>query len=73
MAGADYYHCAVCGGKAFYDANIDWEYQHVGRDPEDDWNGPLSRPPYLHGVSVVALCADCWKTHEIKVVRRDGT
>lgn len=30
MARGDYYGCAVCDGKAFYDANIDWEYQAVG-------------------------------------------
>jgi hypothetical protein len=30
MAGADYFHCDVCGCKAFYDANIDWEETFVG-------------------------------------------
>lgn len=30
MAAADYYHCDLCGGKTFYDADIDWEVQHVG-------------------------------------------
>lgn len=25
MAYADYYLCDICDGKAFYDANVDWE------------------------------------------------
>lgn len=24
MAYADYWHCAICDAKAFYDANVDW-------------------------------------------------
>lgn len=30
MAYCDYKHCSVCDCKAFYDANIDWEYQDTG-------------------------------------------
>jgi hypothetical protein len=72
MAYVDYWHCAVCDGKAFYDADISWEYQYVGKSPQGEYNGPLNNPPYRHGCSVVALCEDCWKTHEIKVVKREG-
>ena len=57
MAYADYFHCRVCDGKVFYDANIDWDYQHVGRE-----DGEVA--------SVVALCDDCFKTHEIVVQPR---
>ena len=30
MAYADYYLCDMCGEKCFYDANIDWDCQHLG-------------------------------------------
>lgn len=72
MAYVDYYHCAVCDGKAFYDAEIDWQYQYVARNPPDEWNHEFCKPPYRHGVSVVALCEDCAKTHAIQVVKREG-
>lgn len=29
MAMADYYHCDACGGKAFYDADIDDRFERV--------------------------------------------
>lgn len=29
VAFIDYQHCAVCGAKTFYDANIDWAVQRV--------------------------------------------
>lgn len=70
MAYVDYYHCAVCDGKAFYDAEIDWQYQYVAKSPPHEWNHELCKPPYRHGVSVVVLCEDCWRTHEIKVAPR---
>lgn len=57
MAYADYFHCDVCGQKAFYDSNIDWETTYVA--VED--GAP---------VSVVALCVACFKTHEIVVQKR---
>ncbi len=30
MAYCDYTHCDLCDCKAFYDAEIDWEYASVG-------------------------------------------
>lgn len=30
MAGADYYLCDRCDAKAFYDAEVEWEYAMVG-------------------------------------------
>lgn len=51
MAYCDYMHCKVCGAKAFYDAEIDWDYQNT----DIDKNG------------VVTLCKECLKTHEIIV------
>ena len=58
MAYADYMHCPLCDGKVFYDASINWEYQHVA-------HGEFGEP-----LSVVALCDDCFKTHEIIVQPR---
>lgn len=55
MAAADYMHCAICDGKAFYDAEIDWEHQHVAHDDAG------------YPISVTALCDECFKTHEIVV------
>lgn len=57
MAYADYIHCPLCDAKAFYDASIDWGMQHVA----NDGYCPLS---------VVALCKECFKTHEIIVQPR---
>lgn len=37
MAGGCYQHCANCGEKSFYDANIDWESQYTGKD---EWGNP---------------------------------
>lgn len=59
MAMADYYHCDVCGGKAFYDSHISWE------------TTMLAVNEYDQPESLVALCADCFKTHEIKIVPRE--
>jgi hypothetical protein len=59
MAGADYFHCTVCGGKVFFDAKIDWTETYAAQDDA-----------YMHGVSVVALCETCNQTHKIVVVER---
>jgi hypothetical protein len=29
VAGIDYFHCAVCRTKAFYDANVDYENSRI--------------------------------------------
>lgn len=57
MAMADYHHCAVCGGKAFYDANI-----------EDDRYCALYDPSVAcEPIAIKALCPRCAKTHEVVV------
>ncbi len=32
MAYCDYQHCKLCDTKAFYDADIDWDYQNTDPD-----------------------------------------
>lgn len=61
MALADYRLCDVCGAKAFYDANLNYEEDtetpirdcNVGLDYVGDW---------------VVICQDCAKTHQCVVV-----
>lgn len=57
MAGADYYHCDLCGCKAFYDANLNYDYENC--DPE-------TYAPKLERVGAMkVLCDDCAKTHDV--------
>jgi hypothetical protein len=61
MAYMDYHHCAVCKGKAFYDANID-DPRYVATYRDDTGWEPI-------GIAV--LCSDCNKTHEISIRERE--
>ena len=59
MAYADYCLCDLCGGKAFYDANIEDEryhsiYDHKAPDP----------------IGLAVLCGKCNKTHEAVIQPR---
>lgn len=82
MAYADYRLCDVCGGKAFYDAHLNYEMV------ETEFNS--HRPPYRIAGEVqaeafgtamrldyvgdwVVICDDCAKTHECKIVPRQST
>lgn len=53
MAGADYHHCALCGRKAFYDADIN-DPRYLGEKDFDP-------------ITVKALCSECTKTHDLVV------
>ncbi len=64
MAAMDYRHCDVCGCKAFYDADLDYDNKRF-----DENSGGV---PGNVGAWVV-LCVDCAKTHEIKLVARKET
>lgn len=64
MAGADYFHCDVCGEKTSYDANLNWDTASVlaGRDDL----------PVLDNVGDIAVvCTACVKTHKVVVVERE--
>lgn len=64
MAMADYYLCDVCGGKAFYDANIS-DQRYTGRFDPDEFD------PDWGVVEMKVLCPDCAKTHCVEVRKRD--
>jgi len=70
MAYADYRLCDICGGKAFYDANLNYEFstqkepipveelitgKSYGLDRLGDW---------------VVICLDCAKTHKCIIVEK---
>ena len=52
MAYADYLHCAVCGTKAIYDADLDYE---------------AATGEYGRLYDIAALCKKCMKTHSIVI------
>ena len=55
MAAADYHLCAVCEGKAFYDAEITDPRYCASWDPSEN----------ADPIEIVVLCSDCAKTYEI--------
>jgi hypothetical protein len=75
MAYADYRLCDVCGGKAFYDSNLSYEFDG---DETEYTVGPLVaqngepqsyRLAYLASWAVV--CMDCSKEWTARVVKRE--
>ena len=62
MAYADYYLCNVCGGKTFYDANLNYEQDGICGDTTLDRVGQMA-----------AICNTCAKTHHVEIRRNDGT
>jgi hypothetical protein len=61
MARADYRLCDVCDDKAFYDANLNYDFEE---NPETGL--------WQLGAWVV-LCSDCAKTHDIQIVPKGIT
>ncbi len=59
MAMADYCGCARCGGKTFYDSNLDFEDEEEGTARPDD----LPRGAW----DMAVLCRKCAETHEVEV------
>ena len=53
MAMCDYALCDVCGGKAFYDANISDPRYCATYDPTED----------ADPIGIAVLCSECNKTH----------
>ena len=76
MAYADYRLCDVCGGKAFYDANLN--YEHGIKDP--DWEYPFrtagepqhDNPKYQMRLDYLGdwavICSTCAATHKTVVM-----
>lgn len=75
MALSDYRLCDVCGGKAFYDANLnhdkgcdeEWHYPYrtEGKEQHGEKKHQM-RLDYLGDWAVI--CSDCAKTHKTIVV-----
>lgn len=61
MALADYRLCDICGRKTFYDANLNYD---------DDFDPALERPCGCG--DWVAICVECAKAYEVKIVKKDG-
>jgi hypothetical protein len=54
MASSDYCLCDLCGGKAFYDANI----------TDTHYVATYDRSEKADPIGLAVLCSDCNKTHE---------
>lgn len=73
MAAADYRLCDVCGGKAFYDANLN--YQWADTDDLDDWGNKIEEDDYVRDRGYVleyvgdwaVICTECAKTHRVAI------
>jgi len=57
MAAADYRLCDLCNGKAFYDADLNYD----GRT--DQWGHPL--PDHVGDWAVI--CEECAKTNQVVI------
>jgi len=70
MALADYRLCDKCGGKAFYDANLNYDWATPGNPiPADELvRDSVHRLDYLGDWSV--LCRTCAKTYVCVIVER---
>ena len=81
MAYSDYRLCDVCGEKAFYDANLNYEtgISKFGLPPFRVAGNPQSPDPTAVSKSGLrlgyvgdwaVLCAECAHTHEVRIVAR---
>lgn len=81
MAGGDYRSCDVCGGKCFYDANLNYEqgedelnahrapYRVAGDEQYDTAEKVAKWGDRLDYVGDWAvICNECAKTHTTKVI-----
>lgn len=57
MAGCDYKSCDVCGMKTFYDAHLDYNFEHepLGLYNLGDWK---------------VICTECAKTYEVRLFKK---
>ncbi len=62
MAFSDYYCCDVCGAKAFYDANLNYDFDSA---PSVEY-GCNRKLDYVGDMAVI--CDECSKTHKVEVV-----
>lgn len=63
MAMADYYLCDVCSQKAFYDSNLDYDFDapvDYGCGSKLGWVGDMA-----------AICDQCAKTHIVVILAKE--
>ena len=73
MAAADYRLCDVCGGKAFYDANLN--YRWADTDDLDDWGNKIEEDAFVRNRGYIldhlgdwaVICTECAKTHRVVI------
>lgn len=81
MALADYCLCDVCGGKAFYDVNLN--YTNGVLQADGSWKHPetafrVAGETVLYGTALdylgdwAVLCIECAKTHRTQIVPIDA-
>lgn len=71
MASCDYRLCDVCGGKAFYDANLSYEHSSATERQPALVTGRVDSDYCLGSLGDWAvLCDKCSKTHMTQIVRR---
>lgn len=74
MAYADYRLCDVCEGKAFYDANLNYEWPN--KDGKDSFGYKIEKEELVrdsgHKLDRLGdwavLCRDCAKTHKCVIL-----
>ena len=65
MAGGDYYACDKCGGKTFYDADLQYgEHGDMLENPETKHPWPDG---HIGGMAVI--CPTCAKEYKIEIVK----
>jgi hypothetical protein len=77
MAAADYRSCDLCGTKAFYDANLGYEFEgdelFQGKKITKEMCAKYVGKPsahFLYGLGDWAvLCTECSKTHKTAIVK----
>jgi hypothetical protein len=72
MAYADYRLCDICERKAFYDANLNYEFPD--KNGNDTYGNPMeyvrgSRHKLDHLGDWAVLCINCAKTHKCVIVQ----
>lgn len=78
MAMSDYRLCDVCGGKAFYDASLN--YETPTKDGKDTWGKIMQPEDFVRGETYAldrvgdwkVICQECAKTHQAIIVKIEG-
>ena len=79
MAMADYRQCDVCGCKAFYDANLNYEWPD--KHGKGSWGQEITKDELVrdsgHKIDNLGdwavICTDCAKTHRCVVLPLDDS